>query len=226
VFDEICLSVTRISEDYYLQKNNSLKTVPIVGYVTGMHHTVTTALVDFFGAYRDLGDRFTDTEPRMYFEAIESVIEVLFVRLGDIVENGQQDVGYTATYHNVARQLYDIYDSFGTDAIEHKKPELLGMVLSNLRRIIKPAKNFRLVDERQELCVILVRLAVGGVAVFGDIAIKADGRKISEYTLETLSKHITKVQVSAALKTLDIASIAEQKSDIKPILKELKAFAA
>ena len=116
-FGEICLSVTRITETYYLQKNNSLKTVPIIGYSTGDHKTVTATLVDFFYAYHDLGDRFTDTVPLYYFEAIESVIEVLFVRLSDIADNHQQDIGFNMKYYELARKLYMIYYTFGIDAI-------------------------------------------------------------------------------------------------------------
>jgi len=225
VFDEICLSVTRISEDYYLQKNNSLKTVPIVAYRTGTHHTVTTALVDFFRAYSDLGDRHTDTLPLLYFEAIEGVIEVLFLRLGDIVKDGQQDIGYTATYHELARDLYKVYGAFGEDALEHGKPELLALVLSNLRRIIKPAKNYHLVGEHQELCNLLVKLAAGGVDAFGDIPIKTDGRTISEYTIESLSKHASKKDIAEALKGLDDFPIIPHPTDVARFVKKIKASA-
>jgi len=220
LFDEICLSVTRISEDYYLQKNNSLKTVPIIGYSTGKHQTVTAALVDFFCAYRDLGDRYTDAKPLSYFEAIESVIEVLFVRLGDITANGQQHIGFTMTYHELARELYKIYYIFGIDAIEHKKPELLGLALSNLRRIIKPAKNFKLDQERQELTNMIVGLAANGVIEFGDMAIKDDGRTIGSYTKETLDKHAASAQIAKAVKDLQTG---KPNASLKKLIKSLSS---
>jgi hypothetical protein len=204
-FDEICLSVSRITETYYLQKNNSLKTVPIISYSTGAYQTVTAALVDFFLAYRDLGDRYTDTQPLMYFEAIESVIEVLFVRVADIVDNGQQNIGFNMKYHDLAQSLYAIYYAFGIDAIEHNKIELLNLVLSNLRRVIKPAKNFKLNSERNELCTMIVDLASRGIDTFGDVVIK-DKRTISGYTTEMLHKHATHTQITAAVKTYAQAS--------------------
>jgi hypothetical protein len=219
-FDEICLSVTRVSENYYLQKNNSLKTVPIIGYETGTHRTVTAALVDFFAAYRNLGDRYTDAAPLYYFAAIESVIEVLFVRLGDLVDSQAQHVGFTMKYHELAHQLYEIYYSFGIDAIEHDKPELLTLALSNMRRVIKPAKNFNLEDERQDLCTMAISLATQAIAAFGDIKIKDDGRTISGYTLETVTKHATKAQITASLATL--AGKSEIDHDSPPVKKLLK----
>jgi hypothetical protein len=222
-FDEICLSVTRITETYYLQKNNSLKTVPIIGYSTGEHRTVTAALVDFFCTYRDLGDRYTDTTPVYYFEAIESVIEVLFVRLADIVGNGQQNIGFNMKYHELARDLYVIYYIFGIDAIEHNKPELLTLSLSNLRRVIKPAKNFKLVNEQTELCNMIVELAARVVAGFGDIVLK-DKRSISVYTAEILSKHATRAQVAAAIARLgNDTSIDLDHKSVKTLLRSLDA---
>jgi hypothetical protein len=194
VFDEICLAVTRISEDYYLQKDNSLKTMPIVGYTTGVHRTVTAALVEFFCAYRDLGDRYTDGMPLAYFEAIEGLLEVLFDRLGEITENGRQNVGVTSNYHKLTRSLYQIYEQFGMDAIEHKQSESLGLAMSNLRRIIKPAKEYKLALEHQEIAVIIMTLSAHGLATFGDVAVKADGRTVIEYALETLKKHTTAEQ--------------------------------
>ncbi len=205
-FDEICLSVTRITEVYYLQKNNSLKTVPIIGYSTGAHRTVTVALVDFFYAYRDLGDRYTDSRPVYYFEAIESVIEVLFVRLADIVESGQQNIGFNMKYHELARSLYDIYYAFGIDAIEHDKPELLTLSLSNLRRVIKPAKNFKLEAEQAAICTMIVELSIKGVTRFGDIMIKGD-RTITDYAHETLDKHASQTLITAAMSTIEVAGI-------------------
>ena len=224
-FDEICLSVTRISETYYLQKNNSLKTVPIIGYSTGTHRTVTAALVDFFVAYRNLGDRYTDTQPLYYFEAIESVIEVLFVRLSDFVENGQQNIGFNAKYHELARQLYDIYYSFGVDAVEHSKPELLALSLSNLRRIIKPAKNFRLSEERRDVTAMITELAGSGITTFGDIVIKGE-RTISDYAFETLAKHATTGDIATALQQFNQPAIVDTELDtVKLLISRLESIA-
>ncbi len=219
-FDEICLSVSRITETYYLQKNNSLKTVPIIGYSTGAYRTVTAALVDFFLAYRDLGDRFTDTQPLMYFEAIESVIEVLFVRLADIVDNGQQNIGFNMKYHDLAQSLYSIYYTFGIDAVEHKKIDLLMLSLSNLRRVIKPAKNFKLDSERVELCNMIVELAASSVEAFGDVLLK-DKRTISDYTSEITSKHATHTQVVNAIARL--ADATQHQDQVKQLTKRLLA---
>jgi hypothetical protein len=225
-FDQLCLAVTRISETYYLQKNNSLKTVPIIGYETGEHRTVTGALVDFFVTYQDLGDRYTDAAPIYYFAAVESVIEVLFVRLGDLVGSSQQHIGFTMKYHELAHDLYQIYYIFGVDAIEHNKPELLGLSLSNLRRIIKPAKIFNLNREHQDVCTMVVSLAAQGITALGDIAIKDDKRTISEYTVEILDKHAAKSQVTAALHQLSSeATIDHNNASVKHFLKSLEKLA-
>lgn len=225
-FDEICLSVARITETYYLQKNNSLKTVPIIGYSTGEHRTVTAALVDFFCAYQDLGDRYTDTRPVLYFETIESVIEVLFIRLGDVVASGQQSIGFNMKYHELANSLYDIYYTFGIDAIEHDNPELLTLSLSNLRRIIKPAKNFALTAEHTDIVTIIVELAIKGITKFGAIAIK-DKRTIGDYAVETLTKHATAVQIDAAIRVMNLkeaeaASLDMNAPGVKQFIKRLR----
>ena len=223
-FDEICLSVTRISENYYLQKNNSLKTVPIVGFATGEHRSVTAALVDFFTKYGDLADRYKDTMPVSYFDAIEGVVEVLFIRLGDIVSSGRSNVGFNMVYHDLARDLYQIYHAFGIDAIEHGKPELFTLALGNLRRVIKPAKNFKLEAERQQLCQYVVELAVKGCATFGDIVIKGE-RTISDYAVETLDKHATKALVDNSLAKLRAAEpkLATEAS-VEALYKRLSAI--
>lgn len=223
-FDEICLSVTRISESYYLQKNNSLKTVPIVGFATGEHRSVTAALVDFFCTYRNLADRYKDTMPVSYFEAIEGVIEVLFIRLDDIVGSGRSNVGFNMIYHDLARDLYQIYHAFGIDAIEHNKPELFTLSLSNLRRVIKPAKHFKLEAERQQLCHAVVELAAKGCATFGDIVIKGE-RTISDYAVETLDKHATKTQIAGSLTALQVAEpkLAAM-ATVKALAKRLSAI--
>lgn len=200
-FEEVCLSVTRISETYYLQKDNPLKTVPIIGHYTGEHRTVTAALVEFFCSYRDLADRYTDAYPMYYFEAIEAVIEALFARLADIVRNGQQHIGLNRTYYDMTRSLSDLYLAFGIDAIEHKKPELLALSMGNLRRIVKPAKNLKLADERTTLTSALIELAVKGIVELGDVPLKGE-RSISMYTIETCDKHATHKDILAALVAL------------------------
>ncbi len=199
VFEEVCLSVTRISESYYIHRGNSLKTMPVIGYYTGKHRTVMAALVGFYRAYEDIGDRYTDPQPVHYFEAIEGVLEVIFARLGEIVENGQQNIGFNLKYHDLAHELYQIYYIFGLDAIEHKKPELFAQAVSNLRRIIKPAKNFHLDTERATITRMFVELSAKGVLTFGDIVIKSGGRTISQYAHETLDKHSSASLIKAAL---------------------------
>ncbi len=198
--------------------------MPIIGYSTGAHHTVTAALVDFFSAYRDLGDRYTDTQPVYYFEAIESVIEVLFVRLADIVKSGQHNIGFNMKYHELARNLYEIYYTFGIDAIEHDKPELLTLSLSNLRRVIKPAKNFKLEAERATICSMIVALSVKGVTKFGNIIIK-DTRTLGDYTEETLDKHATKAQINAAIDALAADDAVDVKNAAtKRLIKRLQTI--
>lgn len=201
IFEEICLSVTRISETYYLQKDNPLKTVPIIGHYTGEYRTVTAALVDFFCSYRDLADRYTDAYPMYYFEAIEAVIEALFARLADIVANGQQHIGLNRTYYDMVRSLFSLYHAFGIDAIEHKKPELLALAMGNLRRIVKPAKHLKLTDERMALTHALIELGVKGIMELGDVQLKGE-RTISMYTLETCKKHATHKDILGALVAL------------------------
>lgn len=222
-FEEICLSVTRLSETYYLQKNNPLKTVPIIGHYTGEHHTVTAALVDFFRSYQDLADRYTDAYPINYFAAIEAVIEALFARLGDIVRDGQQMVGLNATYHDLTYSLYSLYVTFGLDAVEHHKPELLSLCMSNIRRIIKPAKNMKLESERRILTRMLLELALRGGLELGNVQIKDDGRTIADYTKVTLHKHALQADVEAALKELQAQGIDIKDAKLKPIMAAVHA---
>lgn len=222
-FEEICLSVTRLSETYYLQKNNPLKTVPIIGHYTGEHHTVTAALVDFFRSYQDLADRYTDAYPINYFAAIEAVIEALFARLGDIVRDGQQMVGLNATYHDLTYSLYSLYGTFGLDAVEHHKPELLSLCMSNIRRIIKPAKNMKLESERRILTRMLLELALRGGLELGNVQIKDDGRTIADYTKVTLHKHALQTDVDTALKELQTQGIDIKDAKLKPIMAAVHA---
>lgn len=187
-FEEICLSVTRLSEVYYLQKDNPLKTVPIIGHYTGEYRTVTAALVGFFESYKDLADRYTDAYPVHYFEAVEAVIEALFARLADFVDTNRSSIGLNKTYHDLAYSLFSLYSIFGLDAIEHKKPELLALCMGNLRRVVKPAKNLHLVAERTHITKMFIELAAKGIEEFDDIPLKGE-RTIAMYATETLQKH-------------------------------------
>jgi len=222
-FEEICLSVTRLSEMYYLQKNNPLKTVPIIGHYTGEHHTVTAALVDFFRSYQDLADRYTDAYPINYFAAIEAVIEALFARLSDIVRDGKQTVGLNATYHDLTYSLYSLYVTFGLDAVEHHKPELLSLCMSNIRRIIKPAKNLKLEAERRILTRMLLELALRGALELGNVQIKDDGRTIANYTEVTLQKHALQADIAAALKELEAQGLDLKDAKLKPVITAIRA---
>lgn len=206
-FEEICMSVTRLSENYYLQKNNPLKTVPIIGHDTGEFRTVTAVLIEFFTSYKNLADIYTDIYPVHYFEAIEAVVEALFARLADFVGNRESTIGRNAIYHDLASSLYNLYMIFGLDAIEHKKPELLALSMGNLRRVIKPAKNLQLRHERMTLTVMFVELAMLGISELGDIPLKGE-RTISMYTIETLGKHAASEDIAIAFDGLDEKEIA------------------
>lgn len=217
-FEEICLSVTRLSETYYLQKDNPLKTVPIIGQATGEYRTVTAALVGFFVSYKDLADRYTDAYPVHYFEAVEAVVEALFARLADFVDTNRSSMGLNQTYHDLAYTLYSLYSIFGLDAIEHKKPELLALCMGNLRRVVKPAKNLHLADERTKITAMFIELAAQGIETLTDIPLKGK-RTIGMYTLETLKKHGASADITAAFDALhaemqlsDPASIALEKN--------------
>jgi hypothetical protein len=223
VFEDACSSVTRLAENYYLQPENPLRTVPIMSYYTGEYRNVTAELVSFFLSYQDLGDRYVDTYPLHYFEAIEAVLESMFARYGEIVEAGQAGRGLNVAYHHFARNLYNIYQKVGIDAIEHQKPELLALVMSNLRRIVKPAKNFGLHDEHAEIVAIIIELGMKGTSSMGDIAVKADGRKMSFYIVETLTKHGNTQLIKRSLDNLtNVSEIDLTKTEIKHLLAELR----
>jgi hypothetical protein len=222
-FEEICLAVTRLSEQYYLQGDDPLKTVPIIGHYTGEHRTVTAALVDFFTSYKDLADRYPDAYPQYYFEAVEAVNEALFARLGDIVADGRGYRGLNRTYHDLAFLLYSLYGTFGEDAVEHKKLPLLALCIANLRRVLKPAKNFGLVDERTAITEFIVTLAIHGVLVFGDIAMKGE-RTISMYALETLEKHGRREDIMRALDRVEAGGTDLKDAAVKSLVKDLRSI--
>ncbi len=198
IFEETCLSVTRIAEQYFIQGNNTLQTVPIIGHYTGEYQTVTGLLVKFFTTYDNLADDYADAYPVLYFEAIEAVIEVLFARYAEIVEAGRQTVGLNAQYQVLLKTLYGIYFTFGIDAIEHKKPELVALCLANLRRVIKPAKNLKLDDSYADILDAFVEIALKSVSQLGDTIVK-DTRTITDYSVQTLEKHATKPAVKAVV---------------------------
>lgn len=221
-FEEICLSVTRLSETYYLQKDNPLKTVPIIGSYTGEYRTVTAALVAFFQGYKDLADRYTDAYPVHYFEAIEAVVEALFARLSDFVDSNRSSIGLNKTYHDLAYALYSLYSIFGLDAIEHHKPELLALCMGNLRRVVKPAKNLHLVGERTAITHMFIELGAKGIEAFGDIPLKGE-RTISMYAVETLRKHGAPDDISSAYHALK-TEITMQKPANTSLAKTLLAI--
>jgi hypothetical protein len=207
-FENACLSVTRIAETYYLQSENPLRTVPIISHYTGEYKSVTAELVQFFTTYQDLADRFPETYPIHYFEAVEAVVEALFTRYGEMVEAGLAMRGLNVAYQIQAHKLADIYQIFGVDAIEHSKPELLALCISNLRRIIKPAKNFKLHAEHAEITKVILALSLQGLTKLGDIIVKSDGRTLTVYAIESLKKHATSTQINQALDALPIESEA------------------
>ncbi|MBC7546672.1 hypothetical protein H7171_02900 [Candidatus Saccharibacteria bacterium] len=207
-FENACLSVTRIAETYYLQADNPLRTVPIISHYTGEYKSVTAELVQFFTTYQDLADRFPETYPVHYFEAVEAVVEALFTRYGEMVEAGLAMRGLNVAYQIQAHKLADIYRIFGTDAIEHSKPELLALCISNLRRIIKPAKNFKLQAEHAEITKVIIDLSLQGLTKLGDITVKADGRTLTAYAFESLAKHVSSDQINQAIDELPTDSLA------------------
>jgi hypothetical protein len=222
-FEEACSSVTRLAENYYLQPDNPLRTVPIMSYYTGEYRNVTAELMAFFLSYEDLGDRYMDTYPLHYFEAVEAVIESLLARYGEIVEAGQAGRGLNIAYHHFAHNLYTIYLKFGIDAIEHNKPELLALCLGNLRRIVKPARTFGLRDEHIEIVGIIIELALKGITSMGDIAVKSDGRTLTMYVLETLTKHADAKSIKQVMEPLMADhDIDTKKPAVKHLVNELK----
>lgn len=221
-FEEICLSVTRLSETYYLQKDNPLKTVPIIGSYTGEYRTVTAALVAFFQSYKDLADRYTDAYPVHYFEAIEAVVEALFARLSDFVDSNRSSIGLNKTYHDLAYKLYSLYSVFGLDAIEHHKPELLALCMGNLRRVVKPAKNLRLTGERTAITHMFIELGAKGIEVFDDIPLKGE-RTIAMYVVETLTKHGAHTDIATAYEALRRETTMQKPANAK-LAKQLAAI--
>lgn len=223
-FEEICMSVTRLSENYYIQKNNALKTVPIIGHDTGEFRTVTAVLIEFFTSYKSLADVYTDIYPVHFFEAIEAVVEAVFARLADFVGNRESTIGRNAIYHDLAFSLYNVYMIYGLDAIEHKKPELLALSMGNLRRVIKPAKNLHLSHERTTLTTMFVELAMLGISELGDVPLKGE-RTISVYTVETLGKHAASEDIALAFAGLNEKEIELAMPEQKQLRKQLQQIA-
>jgi hypothetical protein len=155
VFEECCVSMARLAEAYYLQSTNPLHAIPMLSHKSGEYHTVTAALVEFFRSFVHLADRFNDTYPERYFDSIEAVAEVLLTRYAEIAETAQEKVGVVNVYQQLARQLYGIYASVGTDAIEHHKPELLALAVANLEQIGVVARQLGLPKEQKAVKVLL-----------------------------------------------------------------------
>lgn len=223
-FENACLSVTRIAETYYLQSENPLRTVPIISHYTGEYKSVTAELVQFFTAYQDLADRFPDAFPIHYFEAVEAVVEALFTRYGEMVEAGLAMRGLNVAYQIQAHKLSDIYRIFGVDAIEHAKPELLALCLSNLRRIIKPARMFNLLAEHAEITRVMVDLSLQGLTTLGDIQVKYDGRTLTVYAEESLGKHATSEQINQAIDSLPLDGPNYQGEATSQFISHLRSF--
>lgn len=220
IFEEICLSVARISESYYLQKDTPFRTVSAVAYATGENRTVTTTLVGFFQSYHDLADRYTDIYPVSFFAAIEGVTEALFVQLAGVMQSGRQYIGFNSVYAGITTSLCQLYGTFGLDAIEHNKPELLALCMTNLRRLMKPARHLQLGQEQQILIDIFMQLALNGVRDLGDVKLKGE-RTISAYTVETLGKHASAASVDAAVQKLAADGFDIKLPNLHPMLQKL-----
>lgn len=221
IFEEICLSVARISESYYLQKDTPFRTMPAVAYATGENRTVTTTLIEFFQSYHDLADRYTDIYPVSFFVAIEGVTEALFVQLAGVVQSGREHIGLNRVYTDMVTSLCRLYGTFGIDAIEHNKPELLALCLTNLRRLIKPARYLKLASEHQILVNIFLELTLNGVRDLGDIKLKGE-RTISMYAIETLKKHAKTTDITEGLNVLSEAGFDVKLAELKPVVEQLK----
>lgn len=193
-FEEICLSVTRLAETYYLQSDNPLRSVPLISYYTGKMKSVSISLVNFFVEYKDLADLRTEAHPKLYFEAIESLIEILYMRIREIEDSGKSAIGLNGHYSKLTARLYTIYHRFALEAIEHKRPDLFGLSMGNLRRIIKSANRFKLEEERYAVTGQIIELSARALHELGDVKVKGD-RTVAVYAKETLEKHADKLEI-------------------------------
>lgn len=221
-FEEICLSMIRLAETYYLQHDGAMKSVTPISYFTGKIKNVSISLVDFLTAYKNLADLRSEAQPKLYFEAIEAMIEILFAQIKVIKDSGKSVIGLNSKHGILTSQLYDIYYNFALEAIEDNRPDLFALSFSNLRRVIKSADQFKLDDERATITKIIIELAMRAAATMGDAKIKEDGRTISAYTLETL-KHATAEDIKAGLvATANNPVIDSDNSEVQKIRRILE----
>lgn len=200
-FEEICLSVARLAEGYYLESDRPLRSVPLISYYTGKTKSVGMELVNFFAKYQHLAIVSAKVYPKTYFEAVEAVCEALYARVRAIHDTGKTAVGLNGNYHVLTSKLHAIYKDFAMEAAKQAQPELFGLSMSNLRRIIKSANRFGLNDEREVLAVIIAELTVLGASQMGDVQVK-NGLTAMEYGVETLKKHAWREDSDRALHML------------------------
>lgn len=221
-FEEICLSMIRLAETYYLQHDGPMKSVTPISYFTGKIKNVSISLVDFLTAYKNLADLRSEAQPKLYFEAIEAMIEILFAQIKTIQESGKFAIGLNSKHDILTSRLYDIYYNFALEAIEDNRPDLFVLSFGNLRRVIKSADRFKLDTERARLTRTIIELAMRAVTTMGDTNIKEDGRTISMYTLETL-KHASAEDIQHALTGLSTnTTIAFENSEVEKLKTALR----
>lgn len=222
-FEAICLSIARLAETYYLQHDKPMKSVTPISYYTGKTKNVSISLVTFLASFKDLADLRIEAQPKLYFEAIEALIEVLFAQIKDIRDSGKIAIGLNGQHHILTEKLYSIYYNFALEAIEHKRADLFGLSLGNLRRVIKSANQFKLDEERAALTTIIVELSLRAVSAMGDAPIKND-RLISTYALETLQKHVSSDEIEKALNAAsNNAAIDFDNNDVRSLKTQLEA---
>lgn len=205
-FEEVCTSMIRLAESYYLQAEYPVRSVPLVSYYTGKHRDVSVSFVNFFMGYRNLADLRIEAYPKQYFEAVEALCEALYTRISDINESGRAAIGMNGNYHVLTARLYKIYTSFALEAIQHKRPDLFALSMGNLRRILKSANSFKLEGEREVIAKIILDLTAKSTAVMPDLQVK--GRSILEYVVDVLGKYTTTKDIEAVF-----AEIPETKQD-------------
>lgn len=200
-FEEICLAMARLAEGYYLESDRPLRSVPLISYYTGKTKSVGMLLVNFFAKYQYLADASAKVYPKLYFESIEAVCEALYARAKVIHDSGKAAIGLNANYHILTSTIHAIYRDFAIEAVKHGQPELFGLSMSNLRRLIRSANRFGLDAEREVLARIIAELTVMGASQMGDVPIKNE-RRVMEYGTETLQKHAWREDVDKALQEL------------------------
>lgn len=208
-FEEICLSLTRLAEAYYL-RDAPMHSMPLISYYTGKTKSAGVALVKFFTAYKHLAHGGEEVRPKLYFDAVEALCEVLYARARALDDSGKAAIGLNGNTHMLTAQLYDIYREFGLQAVQHQQADMLGLSLGNLRRLVKSANKLKLVGEQKVVTQLITELTVTGIEIMGDVAIKGD-RTITEYSAEALQKHAHAKDVREALVKLDNNSEAAER---------------